>query len=575
MPRPVAGPLPIAAAVLCSLLLGAFAAPTSAARRAQPACSGAPAPGGDWPMYGHDLANTRTQPDESTLPSRRALTLVPAWRYATGNAPEAITFVDLDTTPVIARGCVFVADAAADVAALDMQTGKLVWKRHVEVPETGFDTGAFIGTPFVDGSKLILIVNEASGPYAIALDTGTGAIRWRSSPVDTYPNSYSHASPIVHDGVLFVGFSAPEGDPKGQGGFALLNAADGRILAKTYTVPEAEWGSGGAGGGIWSTPAVDPATGYAFVGSGNPFSKPREHDRTNAILKVDLDRSRATFGRIVASYKGEIDQAVPLLRDLTQPTTCKILPENPPLPEFPSFLPDLSQARDSYACLQLDLDFGGSANLLRAADGSLLVGELQKSGVYHIVRADDLSRVRRVTLGVSCLLCNGASTAYDASLQSVFAPASPGPNMVAFRPRDGALRWASPIGDVVHYQPPAVADGVVYSLDSNGFLNAWDARTGVPLMRRPLAVDGATRAIGALASGGVAVANHTVYVAAGSHLLAYRPVCPPGASRTKLLEPLTLPELSRVPRRSDICRQATASSRARRSRAGGARAARR
>jgi hypothetical protein len=45
----------------------------------------------------------------------------------------------------------------------------------------------------------------------------------------------------------------------------------------------------------------------------------------------------------------------------------------------------------------------------------------------------------------------------------------------------------------------------------------------VPLVRRQLALDGAPDAIGALASGGIAVANHTVYVAAGSHLLAYRP----------------------------------------------------
>jgi outer membrane protein assembly factor BamB len=131
--------------------------------------------------------------------------------------------------------------------------------------------------------------------------------------------------------------------------------------------------------------------------------------------------------------------------------------------------------------------------------------------------------------------------------------------MVSFRPRDGRLRWASPIGDVVHYQPPAIADGVVYSLDSNGFLDAWDARSGVPLLRKPLPVDGGLYAIGAFASGGVAIANHTVYVAAGSHLIAYRPVCPPGADRAKLLAPLSLPHSRGLPRRSDICRQATPS----------------
>jgi hypothetical protein len=45
----------------------------------------------------------------------------------------------------------------------------------------------------------------------------------------------------------------------------------------------------------------------------------------------------------------------------------------------------------------------------------------------------------------------------------------------------------------------------------------------VPLLHRPLPLDGATDAIGALASGGVSIARHTVYVAAGSHVIAYRP----------------------------------------------------
>jgi polyvinyl alcohol dehydrogenase (cytochrome) len=542
--------------LLCAVLGLCPVAAASVRPRAQPPCSGAVAPGGDWTMYGHDLANTRAQPAESTLPPRRAITLLPVWRYSTGHVSSVVTFVDLDTTPVIARGCVFVADAASDVVALDATTGRRIWQRHVDVLKSGFDAGGFVGTPFVDGKRLVLIVNEASGPYAIALDTSTGNIIWKSPPVDTYPGAYSHASPIVSRGVVFVGFSVPEGDPVAQGGFALVDGADGHILAKTYTVPEADWGAGGAGGGIWSTPAVDAASGYAFFGSGNPFSKQSEHDRTNAILKVDLDRGRPTFGQIVASYKGEIDQAVPLLHDLAQPT-CRLIPENPPLPQFPPFLPDFSQARDSFACLQLDLDFGGSANLLRAADGRLLVGELQKSGVYHVVRADDMLRERRVTLGVSCLICNGASTAYDRDSGAVFAAASPGPNMVSFRPRDGRLRWASPIGDVAHYQPPAIANGVAYSLDSNGFLDAWDARSGVPLLRKPLPVDGGLYAVGAFASGGVAIANHTVYVAAGSHLIAYRPICPPGAERAKLIAPLSLPQLRRLPRRSDICRQAT------------------
>src|SRR5205807_5204053 len=157
---------------------------------------------------------------------------------------------------------------------------------------------------------------------------------------------YTNASPIVADGVLIAGFSAWEGEPDGHGGFALIDAATGRFLAKTYTIPPSDWvappgyGCDGksitelpgqppqqqhcGGGGIWTTPVADPASGYAYMGTGNPYSKRSEHPRTNSIIKVDIDRSRPTFGQIIASYKGDIDQYAPGLHDVSERTTCQI-----------------------------------------------------------------------------------------------------------------------------------------------------------------------------------------------------------------------------------------------------------
>ncbi|GGU43251.1 hypothetical protein GCM10010289_75060 [Streptomyces violascens] len=63
----------------------------------------------------------------------------------------------------------------------------------------------------------------------------------------------------------------------------------------------------------------------------------------------------------------------------------------------------------------------------------------------------------------------------------------------------------------------------MYTADSTGFLDAYDARTGLQILRRPLAIDGAIDAVAALASNGVSIANHTVYVAAGSRIIAYQP----------------------------------------------------
>ncbi|PKV82947.1 PQQ-binding-like beta-propeller repeat protein [Streptomyces sp. TLI_146] len=514
-----------AVAVAAVMVLSSALAPSGAAVSSSPGCSGPMAPGGDWPMYGKDYANTRTQQAERGLPPAKAATLAPRWVYDTGNPSQVVGYEDLAGTPAVARGCVYVGDAAGDVAAVNADTGRRVWRTHIDltIAETGARAGVVVSTIAVDGQRAFVAVNKSGGPYVLALDAQTGEQVWQSPPLDSQPGAYTHASPIVYRGAVVVGFSGPEGVPTAQGGFTVLRESDGQLLKHTYTIPAADQLAGDAGGGIWSTPAVDTATGYAYVGTGNPFSKQHENERSNAILKIDLMQRRPTFGTIIASYKGLIDQYVPIVRDLARPT-CMLLPENPTIPPFPPFLPPFEEARDSVGCLQQDLDFGAAPNLMRGPDGTLLVGELQKSGVYHVVRADSMAAERRILLGVSCLVCNGASTAYDPVARRVYADVSPGTLMVAFPPDASTATWLSPVGDGIHYQPVAAADGVVYTVDSIGFLDAYDARTGLQILRRPLAVDGAIDAVAALASNGVSVANHTVYVAAGSRIIAYRPL---------------------------------------------------
>ncbi|MFD7337827.1 PQQ-binding-like beta-propeller repeat protein [Streptomyces violascens] len=521
--RQLARPVMTVAAVAV-MVLGSALAPLGAAAPGTAGCSGSAAPGGDWPMYGRDYANTRTQQDEHDLPPLKAATLTPRWVYDTGNRSQVVGYEDIAGTPAVAQGCVYMGDAAGDVAAVDANTGHLVWRTHIDltVNETGARAGVVVSTAAVDQRQVFVAVNKSGGPYVLALDAKTGSRLWQSPPLDSQPGAYTHATPIVYQGAVIVGFSGPEGVPTAQGGFTILRESDGRLLKHTNTIPEADQLAGDAGGGIWSTPAVDTATGYAYVGTGNPFSKQHENPRTNAILKIDLTQTRPTFGTIVASYKGLIDQYAPIVRDLARPT-CMLLPEDPTLPAFPPFLPPFQEARDSVACLQQDLDFGAAPNLLRGPDGALLIGELQKSGVYHVVRADSMQAERRILLGVGCLVCNGGSTAYDPATRQVYADVSPGTLMVAFQPDASTASWLSPVGDGIHYQPTATADGVVYTADSTGFLDAYDARTGLQILRRPLAIDGAIDAVAALASNGVSIANHTVYVAAGSRIIAFQP----------------------------------------------------
>lgn len=516
--RPRLRRTPLALMATIALVAGIPGAGALNAALAVPSpCSNDTAPGGDWPAYGRDLANTRTQEHENVITPATAPSLEPAWVFNGGSASEGPRSA-FNSTPTVAGNCLFVATGNGAgqgvVFALNADTGTPVWKTKVPLGGPAGVGGGIVGAVAVDGPRLLVLMNKLNTPFAAALDRKTGAVLWTSGPVEDFPGAYTNASPAVFKNILFYGFSTAEGDSQGQGGFALLDTVTGAILKKTYTVPPADQEKGFAGGGLWATPAIDTETKYAYIGSGNPFSKTQEHPHTNAILKIDLDQGRPTFGEIVDSYKGNIDQYHEELEVLSQTPVCIETEEL-----FDGF------PLDDPACGQLDLDFGASPNVFKDAQGRTLVGDLQKSGVYHVAETDDMTGAWTELMGASCALCNAASTAYDGT--AIYGEGTPGGIMVSLDKSSGDHRWVSPVGDGIHYQSTSTAGGVVYTLDGYGFVLAFDSATGLPLLRRHLLTDAGAAGVG-LGSSGVAIARNTVYVASGNgqfqgHVVAYRP----------------------------------------------------
>src|SRR5439155_22490347 len=78
-----------------------FASPAAAAG----ACMTAPTGGGDWPSYGHDAANTRTQPEASGLGPAAVAGLRPLWAFPTSSAGDE---TGVNSTPVHYQGSLFV-----------------------------------------------------------------------------------------------------------------------------------------------------------------------------------------------------------------------------------------------------------------------------------------------------------------------------------------------------------------------------------------------------------------------------------------------------------------------------------
>jgi len=468
---------------------------------ASAACDAPASPAGEWPSYGHDLTNSRSQSLEHVIGTSNAGSLVAAHVY---QAPGLI-----NSTPIVAGGCVFVASngdgaTVARIAALDADTLHEIWSKQMTVGTPSFG-GASVSTPALYDNLVITPVNKNAGPFLVANDRSTGAEVWRTT-LDDQKDSGVNGSAVVFHGMVIVGFfgNADAGSHE-HGGFLILDAATGQVLKKTYTIPEVDFQQGYDGAGIWSTPAIDTSTGFAYAGTSNPHNPQKEHARSDALVKIDLNRTSASFGEIVGVYKGVSDTGV---QDASHQPVCATKPDV------------YYQYHFSVTCAEIDVDFGASPNLFTIA-GHEYIGDLQKAGIYHIADAGNMAGVSRTPVGPACYACDAASPAF-ADGHAIVAGGPPG-EMVSIDGSSGLPSWASPIGGGFAFNPVSVANGVAWTVDSAGFLDGYDTATGVPLVKRRLQDDTGASMVQTTTSSGIAIAHNTLYTAAASYLIAYRP----------------------------------------------------
>ena len=503
--RPARWPVPgVIAALLVAGLAVTGNAPARAEARAIRGCAPAESDGGEWRSYGHDYANTRTQPDELTLGGIDVATLAPAWTFSSMAAGGEGDFTG---NPIVADGCVFAGSNRGWVYAMNADTGALVWKTKVP------GGGGINASLYVSQGRIYAAVSRVGRPYVIALRETDGRLIWGPRVTDTQPGADVFGSPVVWNGLLLIGVSGGSAELSTEaerypfhGALLLIDSATGKVLKKTWTIPRSEWAKGFAGATIWTTPAIDTEDHVAYAGTGNPFKPSFDHPHADAVLKFDLDRGHKTFGQIIGFYRGTPEEYVPGLAGLP----CYDIPGNPP-PYYPQGLG---------GCGDVDLDFGANPNLFRDATGRKLVGNGQKSGVYHAFDAKTMKRAWSTAVGFPSAVGGiVGSTAYDGA--RIYGPVTQGGYLWALDSVRGTNGWIAPVADGAHYgQSVAVANGVVYTVDLKGFLDAFDGRNGLPLLHRPLLLGSATGANPVLSWGNVSVARHTVYAGVGVTALA-------------------------------------------------------
>jgi len=170
------------------------------------------------------------------------------------------------STPVIVDGVVYSQDLASNVEAIDLGTGKVLWRKAYDAKDEG-PNGVTVAGGRVYG---------ATPTAAFALDQATGEQVW-STTLDTSPTAGIDMAPGYRDGIVYVStvpttarsqYTGPD-----VGVLWALDARTGRMLWSFRTIAAGARGGGSYGGGVWYPPAFD-ASGGMYLGVGNPTPFP-------------------------------------------------------------------------------------------------------------------------------------------------------------------------------------------------------------------------------------------------------------------------------------------------------------
>jgi polyvinyl alcohol dehydrogenase (cytochrome) len=374
----------------------------------------------DWPIYGHDLSNSRNAGGSGPSPDKVA-SMKQAWAFHSSTG-------DFTGTPVISGGVLVAGNNTGWVYALNAITGKLRWSRKVGQQVNG---SAAIDLSAPGGATAFIPVANLGAPRLIALSLARGAMRWNVQ-LTKQPGADVFGSPTFWHHRVYIGTSGPNDDNStARGSVVALDEATGRVVWKTYTVPR-----GHDGGAVWSTPAIDTVTGRIYVGTGNAYHAPAAKT-TDSVMAL-----AAKTGQVLKHYQATRKDVFTLPGD----------PNG------------------------ADADFGASPNLMKASGGKRLVGDGAKNGTYYALDRASLRPVWHTNIGPGS--ASGGiigSTAYDGT--RIYGADTLNGSVFALR-KNGSQAWSATDPSTLHYSPVAVGHGVLYSINPLGFLVARNARTG-------------------------------------------------------------------------------------------------
>jgi polyvinyl alcohol dehydrogenase (cytochrome) len=439
---------------------------------------------GEWRIAGQNLSNTWSQPAEHTISPANVSGLTPKWVFTTGG--------DVSATPTVDGDAVYFPDWGGNLFAVKKNSGELIWSRKISEYD-GVEGAISRVSPAVDGNEVIIGDIQSSklvhnGANVISVDRETGTLRWMTQ-VDAHPAAIITGSPVVFNGVIYIGVSSTEEtlalDPtypccSFRGSIVALNEKTGAILWKTFDMPDNGGQTGGySGGAIWQPPAIDPKRGVLFIGTGNNYTAPADVEACqNATPLANCTAADDFFDTAFALdlKTGRIKWAKRLQGFDTWTVAC-LTPTGPkancPVPT------------------SRDFDLGGSGpNLV-----GNIVGFGQKSGIYWALNPDNGNIIWSTPVGPGASLGGiewGTATdgqrIYVAIANSDHLPYTLVPSgqqitwgaWSALDVATGTILWqtADPTAGTIDRGSVSVAHGVMYAGSNSGQMYALDAATG-------------------------------------------------------------------------------------------------
>jgi quinohemoprotein ethanol dehydrogenase len=232
--------------------------------------------GANWATTGGDLANSRfSSLGQITRANVGHLTL--SWHTPIN---PGFTTGPVESPPTVAGGMMYVSSSRGAPAALDTETGKVVWVSDPTQTVAGgargqVSTGNGRGQSVGDG---LVFEGQADGTIT-AFNATTGQVAWKTLINTGGVPTYSPATPVFYNHIVYTSLSGNEFG-KLRGAIYAYDARTGKLLWTWYAVPFAgqpgsnTWGDPAelsvGGGGNWTYGAIDPALGLLYEATGNP-----------------------------------------------------------------------------------------------------------------------------------------------------------------------------------------------------------------------------------------------------------------------------------------------------------------